>query len=170
MSPLSNTLVFAMIIGICCSTSASATRTLGYLEQFELSQLNYWLNHSINCGEEKVVKAVVLDPQGFAHDVRIGDEIGKHWGMVREITDEYIEVEEVYHDKETGEWVARMAYMPSSEIRYKKADENLPVLEIRRKIGKSEIQQREQLTNCKERYAANDAKRLACFDTAVATR
>ena len=74
------------------------------LEQYELSTLTYWRFESSNCGPV----ALVVDPDGFIHQVVAGNYLGKNDGKVVKITENRIELLELTPDGNGG-WLEKPA-------------------------------------------------------------
>lgn len=68
------------------------------LQKFDVDQLR--LQFTVTGTSSPV--AVVLDPSGRAHNVKIGDFIGKNWGKVSNISREELTITETIADQQTG--------------------------------------------------------------------
>ena len=145
---------------------------MSFLEKFELGELTYIDMHSITCGGKKNIMAIVLDPEKLPHRVKVGDYAGRHFGIITRITEDQIQLKEIYQNKEGG-WVERDASMQrvintGPRARYLYEEDH--ALEMLGKMDDSGKRLKERLIKCRELFTmADSAKRLACFDEAVGT-
>jgi hypothetical protein len=145
-----------------------AMRPMDVLEIYDLSELTYMDMHSEKCGSRKIDRASILDPEGLPYAVKVGNQIGKNFGFISQITTRHIKILEVYQN-DAGEWIERTVLLPRSANAYPRArygyeqDHALRMLGERDAIGK---QLQGQLIKCRNLFR-EDAKRLACFDEAV---
>ncbi|MES2933307.1 MAG: pilus assembly protein PilP, partial [Pseudomonadota bacterium] len=70
----------------------------------DIASLRIWTVGEDKCG----VYASLFDPNGYAYRVRLGNYVGKNFGMVMEITGDAILLREVFQT-ESGEWEQRDA-------------------------------------------------------------
>ena len=77
-----------------------------HLEGFPLAQLRLVGNLSVR--QEHV--ALVQDPNGLVHSVRIGDHMGTNFGRILAVGDGGIELVEIVRD--AGGWVERPRFIP----------------------------------------------------------
>ena len=148
------------------STPGNSHTSQAYLEQYDLSQLTYMRKGSVDCEGGEVAEAIVFDPKGFFHRVRVDQEISKHFGMVEEIHSDRMLVFEILGN-EKGEWEARKVVMHSQDVYGFPAPAH--IYEEYVPSDRSANRERrepalaEQLTGCATGHA-DDAKRLACYD------
>jgi hypothetical protein len=84
------------------------------LGQFELSRLKFI---AIRKDGSVPVAALVEAPDGAIESVKIGDGLGADFGVVREITQDYLKISEMViecSEDENGEWIERANYLPRS--------------------------------------------------------
>jgi len=162
-------LAFA-VTGLLCAPESLAMRSMEFLEKYDLSELTYVRMTSRECGFRKLRLAIILDSEGLPHTVQRGNYIGRHYGVVSQITPSYIKIEELHQD-DAGEWRERTVVLPKevdrgarTRFRYEQ-DRALRLLGEADESGK---QLRERLVLCRQLYG-KDAERLACFDAAVGT-
>jgi hypothetical protein len=146
-----------------------AMRSMSYLEKYDLEDLSYIRMQSGECGSRPSHFATILDPEGLPHTVHVGNYVGKHHGMIKQITKESIKVIEL-QPFESG-FLERTVFLPRVEgkaprarFRYEE-DRALYLLGEIDAIGR---RLRERLIECRKLFG-EDAQRLACFDEAVGT-
>lgn len=104
MSGLRNLLLFMTILG--AGMPAHAYRIGDYLEQFDLESLTLTSTHSERCGSKTLLSARILDPNGIGHTVRLGNYLGRNFGMITKIGKNQITVKEVFQGT-SDEWHER---------------------------------------------------------------
>ena len=160
----------ATLTGLLCVPDCLAMRSMDFLEKYDLNELTYVQMNSRECEFRELRSATILDPEGLPHTVQRGNYIGRHYGVVTEITPSYIRIEELHQD-DAGEWHERTVVLPRVANRGARAragyeqDRALGLLGEFDASGKGI---RERLVLCRQLYG-KDAERLACFDAAVGT-
>jgi hypothetical protein len=156
-------------IAIVSSTSGFSMSNREYLEQYDLSELKYVRKGSLECEDGKVNEGSVSDPQGFFHHVRTGQTIGKHFGVIQEISkDRMVVFEALVNEKH--EWIPRRVFMRSQDAHFPDTPahiyQKLDTLDPSEWTGKREPTLSERLMKCWTGQG-DDAKRLACYDEIV---
>ena len=81
-------------------------RAKGHLERFPLAQL-----HLVgNLSGHRAYAALVRDPDGMIHPVRVGDYMGNDFGRISAVGDAGIELVEIIRD--AGGWTERTRFIP----------------------------------------------------------
>ncbi|MFY2762490.1 pilus assembly protein PilP [Arenimonas sp. MALMAid1274] len=93
-----NALLILLLAILLPLGNAGATRQKEALERYSLPSLSYWLFSKDVCGDA----AYVLDADGYAHRVIVGSYIGRNQGRISKITEQAIELVELYPDGEGG--------------------------------------------------------------------
>lgn len=161
------TIVVATLIFI---SEGFAMRPMSYLEKYDLEDLSYIGMQSCECRSRPSNFATILDPEGLPHTVHAGSYVGKHDGMIKQITDEFIKVIELQPVNERG-FLERTVFLPRVEGKAPRArfqyeeDRALHLLGEIDAIGR---RLRERLIECRKLFR-KDARRLVCFDEAVGT-
>ena len=143
-------------------------RGMNFLEKYDLGELSYIRMESFECGRRQMILAIVLDAEDLPHTVRVGNYIGKHHGMIEQITPDYIKVTELYQSN-SGEWLEHTVMLPRVEGKAPRARfryEEDHALHLLGEIDTTSKKLRGRLIQCRRLYG-KDTERLACFDEAV---
>jgi type IV pilus assembly protein PilP len=88
------------ILAVAFAASTAVASTLPHpLERFELDTLVISSVADTDCGPV----AFIVDPDGYQHTVRPGDQLGKHFGRIRSIAPGKIVIVEIFQGVD-GEW------------------------------------------------------------------
>ena len=101
----SSALLACLLLAAILPGQAQATRIKDALEKYELSTLNFirYGKHS-SCGDY----ALIVDAEGYGYLVRVGNFIGREFGRIAEIREDYMLIMELAQDPK-GEWVEKPA-------------------------------------------------------------
>lgn len=85
---------------VCMAFAISSSNVLASqqsfsLERYSLNSLRIWYVAM----RSAYPFAYVIDPDGYAHHVEIGEAIGNHFGLVKEIDECGVWVKELYQDE-----------------------------------------------------------------------
>jgi hypothetical protein len=92
---------------------AEEKRPLEPLEQYTLGQLSLIAVIS----ETAVPKAMFIDPDGFGHVIKEGDRIGRAGGVITDIRDNEVDVQETSGEDENAKSTVRTIRLRDTEIR-----------------------------------------------------
>ena len=152
----------------CCIPCAQAHRTMDVMESFELKDLTYVKNESRACTTKGEVYAVIADQELLWHRVRRGEYIGRDFGVLKEIAETYIVINELFQNAE-GTWEQRDVVLPRVDGVLRSSRSGYEEKHALTMLGQCSIEGRElrkRLLDCSLMWDSN-AERLQCYDEAV---
>jgi len=162
-----NLVLFLLAVLIAGVPPAQAMRIGEYLEQFDLDSLSYVGMLSEQCGTKKVLKAKIVDSNGFSHVVQAGNYIGRNFGVVTRIGKDRIEVREVFQGV-SGAWNEKTTTLPVVTARSGRARVSMSpnlVLPEQCQRGRDVEELAEKLRKC---FATEEpSERLVCYDAVI---
>ena len=101
---MAKTIPIICLLFFVASRESSASRPIEPLERFSLDELKVQsVVHSVECG---ALVAVINDPDGYTHLLRVGHYLGKNDGRVEHMDEQQISIVELY-ETEPGHWIEK---------------------------------------------------------------